>query len=152
MTELKSSLPFEEVKQQMEEEKRLNTMTIKTVSVSQCKSRRVRLEMEADGVPLDVALYEIDNEKVLGYLPSKVFWHNDDGLRLLYYVSPALPDQARPFGEKPVYCFYTMLDNANFTYDANLRVFLDQIPTPAGYILVCMFNEDQYKHIVREET
>lgn len=151
MTELKSSLPFEEVKEAIAEEKRLNTMTITTVLLDRCKSTRARLNMEADGVPLDVVVYEIDNEKVLGYLPSKVWWHTDEGLELLYYVSPALPQQARPFGDEPVYCFYTLMENQSFTYDATWRVFLDQVQTPAGTLLVCMFNKDLYEHIVREE-
>lgn len=141
MTELKSSLPFEEVKA-------ASTLTIYPVALRDCGYKKARLNFIIDDEQIVANLYEVTNEKVLGYLPSRV-WHND-GFNLLYYIGEAMPSQARPFGDKPVYCFHIPLSTKPIEYDANWRVFIDQIAVRDDMYLFVMFNEDQYQDIVNE--
>lgn len=160
MTELKTTLPVEEVRA-------LNTMIIATINLNPRESDYTtvttsfaKTEMTIDGqlnpekdVLVDAILYKIIDPVVVGYLPSKVFYDEIGGLRLMYYVSAALPDAVRPLGtEKPVYCFSFMLDfPATFTYDASLRVFIDQILVPGGVRCVVMFGQDEYDKIITNE-
>lgn len=160
MAELKTSLPIDEVRA-------LSTMVIATINlntresdyskVTTCFSRS---EMTVDGklnpekdVPVSAILYKITDPLVLGYLPTKVFYDEAGGLRLMYYVSGALPDAARPLGvERPVYCFSFPLEfPSTFTYDAMLRVFIDQVVTPYGIRCIVMFGQDDYDKIIIDE-
>jgi hypothetical protein len=145
MEELKSSLPFDEVKEAL----RQNTVTITSVSLSDYKMRKVLTNIDRGDEPLSVSLYTMDNEKVRGYMPSKVWW--DGGINMLYYTSPTMPVAARPFGDAPVYCFTTSLTGQDITYDANWRVFIDQIITPTGVLLMVMFDEETYRDIIHKE-
>ena len=136
-----SSLPFAEVKA-------ASTMTIFPLALQSCDSKMAVLNFIIDDKQITAPLYEITNEKVLGYLPSRVWY--DGGISLLYYISEALPDQARPFGDKPVYCFYIPIGTKPIEYDANWRVFIDQVKTDSGMLLVVMFNESEHKNIVNK--
>lgn len=145
MSELKSTLPLEEAKA-------INTMTITTRLLKSFDHKRVLVNFDYNGQPVETTIYTLTDEKVAGYLPSKVWWDDKkDDLCLLYYVSPALPDQARPFGTKPVHCFVIDYDHGDVEYDPMWRVFIDQVKTPTGMMIVVMFNDDLYKQIVNKE-
>lgn len=145
MSELKSTLPLEEAKA-------INTMTITTRLLKSFDHKRVLVNFDHNGEPVETTVYTLIDEKVAGYLPSKVWWDDKkDDLCLLYYVSQALPDQARPFGNKPVHCFVIDYDHGDVEYDPMWRVFIDQVKTPYGMMIVVMFNDDLYKQIVNKE-
>jgi hypothetical protein len=160
MTELKTSLPIEEVRA-------LRTMCIATINLNprECDHTEVttsfsKSEMTVDGklnperdVPVDAILYKITDPVVVGYLPTKVFYDEAGGLQLMYYVSAALPDSVRPLGtDKPVYCFsFPLAFPSTYTYDASLRVFIDQITTPHGVRCIVMFGQDEYDQIIIDE-
>lgn len=160
MTELNTTLPIEEVRA-------LSTMVIATINLNprdndhtSVTTSFAKSELTVDGTLnpkcdalVDAILYEITNPIVAGYLPSKVFYDEQGGLRLMYYVSAALPDSVRPLGtDRPVYCFSFSLDfPSTYTYDASLRVFIDQIVTPHGIRCIVMFGQDEYDKIITNE-
>jgi hypothetical protein len=145
VSDLKSTLP------PPEEMKALQTMTVTTKKLADFTSKKVKVNFFTDGEPVTAALYEIDDPKIVGYMPSKMWWSND-GLYMLYYTCQGMPAAARPFGDKPVYCFCFLYENREVEYDANWRVFLDQINTPGGMLFVAMFGNDLYNEIVKEEV
>lgn len=96
-------------------------------------------------------VYRIDDEKILGYMPSKI-WHDTDGFNLLYYTSPALPHTARPFGDKPCYAFTLFVRyGTSVEYDWQTRIFIDQIPTKVGMAYVFMFSEADAKTVMQTQ-
>ena len=100
--------------------------------------------------PVITTLYTIDDKVVGEYLPSRVWFAGEDGVTLLYYVSPSLPNQVRPFKDGKSYALVIPMDNIMDTvdYNAELRLLIDQVETPSGISYVLMFADDVYDKIV----
>lgn len=96
-------------------------------------------------------VYRIDDEKILGYMPSKI-WHHEGTFNLLFYTSPMMPDTARPFGNAPCYAFTLFVrDGTSVEYDWQTRIFIDQIPTIIGMAYVFIFAEADAKSIMQTQ-
>lgn len=96
-------------------------------------------------------IYRIDDPNVIGYMPSKI-WHDDGGFNMLFYTSPALPNAARPFGDKPCYAFTLYVRyGISVEYDWQTRIFIDQIQTKVGMAYVFLFSEVDAKSIMQTQ-
>ena len=96
-------------------------------------------------------IYRIDDPKVVGYMPSKI-WHDDDGFNLLFYTSPSLPNAARPFGDRPCYAFTLFVRyGTSIEYDWQTRIFIDQVQTKVGMAYVFLFSEADAKSIMQTQ-
>lgn len=99
--------------------------------------------------PLVTNVYVITTPEVGQYLPSKVWHDENDGFMMLYYISPSLPAQARPFGKGKAYAIVTPLHHsAVLEYRADVRLLVDQIVTPSGTHHFFIFGEDSYKDLI----
>lgn len=147
---------------------RIVQTSLQTHEAKNCKTRMVYISPRSDDAtaPVYAQVYKLDNPTTLGYLPSKV-WHDGDDFKFVYYVSPALPPHARPFGDKPAYAFTIRSTSGSIEYDAALRIFIDQIvvysnevnvtvsagmaagslPLPELHY-VFIFGEDQLKNVL----
>lgn len=109
--------------------------------------------------PITVELYELNDDRVRGYLPSKV-WYRDPGydvdercygdhINMVFYTSGAFPDIAKPFGTgKAWMCVVPIDDYTTVTYPVGTRIFIDQIQTPTVTLYTFVFGEDAYDDIV----
>lgn len=96
-------------------------------------------------------VYRIDDPKVIGYMPSKM-WHDDNGFNMLFYTNPAMPDAARPFGTNPCYAFTLYVrEGTSVEYDWQTRIFIDQIPTNVGMAYMFIFAEADAKSIMQTQ-
>lgn len=97
-----------------------------------------------------VRVFKIEDPRIDGQLPSKVFF-TDEGLTVLtFYCSSSLPNRAKPFAGGPVYLF-TLDVNSDTTieYDGEVRMFIDQVHVPdRGVVYVVMFGQEQFNQIV----
>lgn len=128
-------------------------MTIKQVIVADNPYETVRIAFDEvvgeDRVPSLVKLYKLEDADIVGYLPSKALINEWGDLVLIFYVSPSLPDRARPFAGGPVYvCVLDVDHRTPIEYDGELRCFVDQISSEHGIKYVIMFGEKQYDQIV----
>lgn len=96
-------------------------------------------------------IYRIDDPKTIGYMPSKI-WHDDDGFNMLFYTNPAMPNAARPFGDRPCYAFTLFVRyGTSVEYDWQTRIFIDQIQTKVGMAYVFLFSEADAKSIMQTQ-
>lgn len=97
-----------------------------------------------------VNLYNVDDDRTRGYLPSKV-WKVDGSTEMVFYCTPSLPAGARPFGEGPMYVFELLVGSqVTVEYDVEARLFVDQVVTPNGVWYVFVFGEDQLGKIIAQ--
>lgn len=96
------------------------------------------------------SVYKVDDLTINGFMPSKVWY--DGGFQLLYYVSPSLPDRARPFGYDPCYVFSVCVpDGESIVYDWNISLFIDQIMTSNGMLYLFICSEAELPKILRTQ-
>lgn len=140
--------PYEQVRSEIR-------MTIKQVNVNGLPGDTALIAFDSvigdERVPSRVILRKLEDETVAGYLPSKALWNEWDELVLIFYVSPSLPDRARPFAGGPVYI--AVIDDCpvELEYDGMIRCFVDQIATPQGIKYIILFGEQQWSEIVVKE-
>jgi hypothetical protein len=148
MNDLKSFLP------PVEDVRNVQVMQIHQLAVNDFPWKRLQTKFNivdklGKSKRISAMVYRLDDEATRGYLPTKM-WYHDGSFRMLYYVSPALPMQARPFKDKPCYMFaiYPKV-NEIIEYEASVRVFIDQVQNNTiglGYIF--MFGEDDARDIL----
>lgn len=106
------------------------------------------------------AVCEIDDSRVIGYLPSKIWYEDISSIvkpldcalggvfNLLYYVNDTLPVGIKPFSDK-MYLFWSYLDPLEtLMYDIDIRMFMDQIKFKDDMVYIMIFDEANYKLIV----
>jgi hypothetical protein len=99
---------------------------------------------------LVVNVYRIDNVRTQGYIPSKVWWsEQDDDINFLYYTSPTLPTAARPFGDNWCYAFTKSIRTDELIdYPIDARVLVDQVMIGSNMHYLFLFADDQMHHIL----
>lgn len=106
-----------------------------------------------DGKPakqIETSLIEIDDDRIRGYIPSKIFVVGDS-IQLLFYTSPSLPDGARPFGKGKTYVvLYFPRPDEVVEYDVDTRVLVDQLIIRDRLAYVFLFEEKKYKEMIFE--
>ena len=132
-------------------------MSIITLPLSNFRATVQHTIFEVD-TPLSVTelstdVYDITHPQTKGYLPSKIWWDNQAGFMMLYYVCPSLPNAARPFGDGKTFAF--MIKAAEWrtiNYPAGIRIFIDQIMTDDGMFIFFLCSEKEFEKILKVET
>lgn len=150
MTELQSVLPpAEDVEQQ--------TITILPVTLGRFQHKEVETRFTITNTskhttrPLIATVYRMDDERIVGYIPSKTWWNRADGeLCFLYYTSPTLPAAARPFGSKPCYAFTRIINHEDevIDYPIEARILIDQVLIVDRMYYVFLFADEQARNVM----
>lgn len=111
-------------------------------------------------IPLEAPVYVIDDERVRGYIPTKSLiydydliddTHQNPHLEMVFFTSPSLPDQVRPFagGKTYVMLFRATLDMV-LEYDIEQRILIDQqvVSATGDVYYIIVFGHKQYDDIV----
>jgi hypothetical protein len=128
-------------------------LRIVRIVLSKFPSKTVEMHVEVlDGDqkrPVYALVTIIDSDAVRGYLPTKLFPTNE-GVEVLFYTNPKLPDAARPFKQGKTYIALAVVEyNKVIQYDADLRVLIDQFVSLDGELVyVFVFGDEQYDSIV----
>jgi len=112
---------------------------------------RVGMGEEGFGNRITAAIYRLTDDRIIGYMPSRAFYH-ENKLFLLYYVNPDMPVASRPFGGDYCYAFVHRFDpsEGELIYNADTRVFIDQVINNDGQMnFLFMFGESQCARIMR---
>lgn len=130
---------------------RMERLRLEGLAMRWCETR-MTITNKSDGTskPLRAGVIKVDNESTLGYIPTKCWYdHANAAIVLLYYISSALPNAARPFGNKPCY-IYTVktTDYLVVEYDAETRIFIDQVATDEGMMYMFIFGEDDMQKVL----
>lgn len=147
---MKSNLPdFNEVKS-------LNTMSMRRLKLSEMPVSHETLALnvvrKGKSAPMQAPVYRIDNEEFNGYLPSKV-WYRDDDIHFLFYTSTAITPEQKPFGTNTTYVVACEVDSDMvIEYEAGLRIFIDQVHGDEETIYVFMFDQLVYDELVERKT
>jgi hypothetical protein len=145
-----------------EQQHALHTMQIVRLDVTLFKRTKVstHFDIVSDKYEpernVQVQLFTVDDPRVRGYLPSKVWVHDDPQseigprIEMSFYVNPTLPAAAKPFGDGPMYVFALQSDTEEVVeYDVQTRIFIDHILGTDGNIwYVFCFGQAQYDQIV----
>lgn len=152
--ELKSNMPSAGEAEQMRLEQ---VMRIELVVVTDGEADVVELNIDTvlgNGAgarkPVVCNMWTIDEDRVRGYLPSKVWWDHQRRLHAVFYCSSALPAAVRAFGDGPTYvCTVAINEWATVEYSTEMRLFIDQVQMPdGGTWYVIMFGENERSKIV----
>jgi hypothetical protein len=146
----KSFLPRSE---EVLEEIKANMMRVEVISLYMDDSELVlsAFKLDVDGIEEDcyVKILEIDDKRVRGYIPSKVWYDKDGYINVLYYVSGGLPEAVRPFKGKTYLMWRYMELDKTLVYDGNIRMFMDQIMGYDGRMMyVWVFDEGSINDIL----
>lgn len=142
------------------EDRTNNTMTLRRITVTAlpCKVVQTTLFQQYAGdafpTPLWADLYTIDDDSVRGYIPTKSLFGCNNHLEMVFFVSPSLPPQVRPFGEGKTHVLvFDVPNECAISYDIEKRILLDQQVNPATGIVyyIVVFGDKQYTDIIIEE-
>lgn len=132
----------------LEEIREANTMRIIVVDSNDFAKEVLKTSMFSVGhdderEPLYATVVKITDERVKGFMPSKVWWDDaTEQFQLLYYVNPSLPKATKPFKDN-TYMMYVYVDNCpELEYDLSMRLFIDQVNTVYGMMHVIMFGDE----------
>lgn len=143
MNELSSFLP--PVEPTEVKRMRIERLHLQSFPMNRCKTK---FTLANKGESIFAQVYKVDNESTRGFIPTKV-WSEDGQFHFLYYVSEFLPKAARPFGDDPCYVFCVYTKNGDvIEYDADIRIFIDQIQTPIGMAYVFIFGETEMRRVL----
>lgn len=142
----------------IEEVREANTMKIITVNTYHFEQTLVETALRTvhpDGTsdPLIANIMTISDERVKGFMPSKVWTNPKESIGLppfniLYYVNSALPQAVKPFKDNTYLMYFRPKPEDVIEYDINLRIFMDQIQTNMGTVFVAMFGDEVAGEIV----
>lgn len=162
MNLMESSLPPAE---EILEERERNTMKLVRICVTDLPITSVTTTLfvsteRIEPFPLTGALYTIDDDRVRGYIPTKSLlmaadshdqYYGDVELEMVFFCSPSLPDQVRPFGTgKTHVLFFRVTPDMVIEYDINLRILIDQqvVSSTGEVYYIVVFGDKQYNDIV----
>ena len=149
----------------LEKVRELNTMKIITVNTKMFESRIVETALTLTNTlsegpysrPLVATLYKINDERVKGFIPTKVWVDVEDVtpyFNVLYYCTPTLPQAATPF-KGDTYLMYFMPSEGDVVeYDFNIRFFMDQVPSikhKGAVWFVAIFGDEVYDDLIVKE-
>ena len=135
----------------LEEMREANTMKIvsigtKFLSKSVVKTGLHRCDAAGCVYPVVGDLYVIDDQRVQGFMPSKVLWC-DDEYRVIYYVCHSLPQNVRPFEGNTYMLVFDVAVNDVIEYGMTMRLFIDQIVVDDRVKYIVMFGDETYNEI-----
>jgi hypothetical protein len=109
---------------------------------------RVRGDVWEDAV---VDMFMITHPVARRYLPSRVYWdENEDCFCLLYYTNPAINTPRFAGEDETVYAFAIALDpEVELMYDMHARVFIDQIKIGTKMFCLFFFGDRDYPLLVQ---
>lgn len=142
-----------------------NTMSIRRVVVTDQPHKMVQTTLsiawthqgDRKTIPLESVLYTIDSDDVRGYVPTKSLIsfdedQNDINVQMVFFVSPSLPAQVRPFGEgKTHVLLFHVLPYVSVEYDIEKRILIDQQIADGQVYYIVVFGDKQYDEIVVKE-
>lgn len=143
--------PAEEIKAQ-------NTMSMRQLKLKQLPWQVLDLNINVvrngESNPITAIVYTIDNDDYRGYLPSKVWYLNDDeDIHFLFYTSSSILAEQKPFGTKNTYiATLAVADTDVIEYESGCRLFIDQVNDGEDTIYVFMFDQDTYDELVIKDT
>lgn len=138
------------------EERERNTMTLRRICVTDMPSTVVQTTLfrkvagDQEPRPLFAMLYTIDDDLVRGYIPTKSLLYSGV-LEMVFFVSPSLPAQVRPFGDGKTHVLMFSVDvTTEVSYDIEKRILLDQqVDASMGEVYyIVVFGDKQYDDIV----
>lgn len=136
-----------------------HTMTLRRINVTdlQCTVAKTTLfqqyEFEPSPSPLFANLYTIDSDLVRGYIPTKSLICKGH-IQMVFFVSPSLPDQVRPFGAGKTHVLvFSVPITCEISYDIEKRILLDQqVDSETGEVIyIVVFGDKQYTDIIIEQ-
>jgi hypothetical protein len=141
------------INEDLVDEIKANMMRVEVISLYMDDSELVlsAFKLDVDGIEEDcyVKILEIDDKRVRGYIPSKVWYDKDGYINVLYYVSGGLPEAVRPFKGKTYLMWRYMELDKTLVYDGNIRMFMDQIMGYDGRMMyVWVFDEGSINDIL----
>lgn len=106
--------------------------------------------LTGDVTPAMFKLYKVDEDRVRGYMPSKILYDPMlDSLVCTFYCNDTLPDRVRPFGTDAMYIAEYTPSSVTDTlmYNIEYRLFVDQVMTPSGIKYVFVFGQQTYEQV-----